>query len=124
GLPARCGEFPSGGDLTTATGPPAGSPHDRSGGISAADLSPRAGREPVRASGLGGPRGPDGRGCGTGSPDVAAGAVVVAGSGPGRLPLRTVCPGRDRAPGGVAPDVPGRASRGGPGPRPDRCPCR
>ena len=46
------------------------------------------------------------------------------GPGAGRFPLRTVCPGRDRAPGGAAPDMPGRANRGGPGPRPGKCTCR
>jgi len=32
-------------------------------------------------------------GSGAGGPDVATGAVVVAGPGAGRFPLRTVCPG-------------------------------
>src|SRR4029077_14321323 len=49
-------------------------------GLAAADFSRRAGRQPVRPAGLGGPRGPDGRGRGTGRPDGAAGALAAGGA--------------------------------------------
>ena len=88
-------------------------------GLHAADLPGRARRQPSSSSSSSRAVMLSTAGPAAGRPCNCCGQALSLWQWPaaGRFPLRTLRPGRDRAAGGAAPGVPGRADRGEPGPR-------